>query len=69
MYIVTQGSQGSPYTMYPSPLCLVVVGTGYTVWFHVDTVHVIDTFTLSSQRVTLGDYTSFDEKEITTSTF
>ena len=43
-------------TMYPSPLCLVgwyrVVSLD--VWFHVDTVHVIDTFTLSSQRVTLG---------------
>ena len=32
----------------------LVPATGYTVWFHVDTVHVIDTFTLSSQRVTLG---------------
>ena len=43
--------------MYPSPLCLVGwyrVLVSLDVWFHVDTVHVIDTFTLSSQRVTLG---------------
>ena len=40
--------------MYPSPLCLVGWYRVHRVWFHVDTVHVIDTFTLSSQRVTLG---------------
>ena len=72
MYIVTQGSQGSPYTMYPSPLCLVG-------WYRVHSLvpcgyrpcdrHLHVEFTARNFGRHPYDHTSFDDKEITTSTF